>query len=557
MTSIKKILKNCLPMIITNHFRLLNLLHWLKFKIVVIPKLKKQLSTRIKFDFTLVENIKNKKILLPLIETNHYQIYQLLILVKMLKLRGAKVKILVCGQSLSGCEIKSIKNKKDSDPCWKCRFTEKEVLPLFDLDIIKISDVITNTQIVSFEQDARKLISSDNEVYYRGFSLKQSIEDSVVRYFYGAIPDDYSYINNVKVAHARTALMSLEMAYQIDNTWGPDLVISNMPCFSAWEPYYKYYRLNRNRFRQISMTAFSFNSIIFNSFELFPSKERFANYLTIRKNKLNKIEIDELNKFMLTRRLGKADLFVENKYFINNSKTTEVKKLIKYDSSKRNIFLFSNLYWDTGLSERGGLYPDVIDWVIGTIEAIKNESNCHLYIKPHPAENFGSSGSLKGVAQHIRDKYADELQNVTIINPSLRINTYQLFPLVDVGVIFTGTLGLELMLEGKPVISTGITSHSGLNLSEEPSTFEEYKEYLIGNREFKKISKDKIELFAYFYFIRTLIPWRLTKQAYADDFDGFQIKTLADLEVGKDLTNDYLCNCIVDQNKFIPENWPM
>ena len=65
-----------------------------------------------------------------------------------------------------------------------------------------------------------------------------------------------------------------------------------------------------------------------------------------------------------------------------------------------------------------------------------------------------------------------------------------------------------------------------------------------------------MELFAYFYFIKIMIPWRLTKQAYADKFDGFNIDSLKDLEPGRDPYLDHLCNCFLDPENTVVEGWP-
>ncbi len=106
------------------------------------------------------------------------------------------------------------------------------------------------------------------------------------------------------------------------------------------------------------------------------------------------------------------------------------------------------------------------------------------------------------------------------------------------------------------MISTGETSHKGCNFAIEPSTLDEYEANLFGDLSFDNNLNDQLELFSYFYFIRTLIPWNLTKQVYADDFDGFTIKSLSYLEPGRDPQLDHLCNCIVDPENTHPEAWP-
>jgi hypothetical protein len=552
-----KLLKKFLPRFILNSFKIMRLLYWLRYKIVIIPRLKKQLSGQVNgHDF--IDEFKGKKILFPLIETSHFQYYQLAILAKSLQLRGAKIKVIVCGQSLDGCEIKSVRNEQDIDPCWRCRFNEKEVLPLFGLEVLKLNQILTKEEVNSFGNEARYLINADvKDIIRNGISLYQSIEDSIVRYFFGATPENTQYVNAVREAHTKTALMSIEVARRIDSEWMPTTVISNMSCYSAWDSYYRYYSSSNDRYCHISRSAFNFNSIIYNSFDLFPATKRFNNYVKRRKDsRLEDFELKELRAFIGNRVAGDADLFVENNYFSASKKIVKIKDALKYDETKRNIFLFSNLYWDVGLSDRSGLFPGVLDWIVGTIEIVKKDKNCHLYIKPHPAEVFGTAGSLKGVAQFVKEKYPGGVSNLTIIEPELKFNTYQLFPLINVGVIFTGTLGLEMMLAGIPVISTGKTSHNGFNLAAEPVTLSEYSQYLLGKVEFKGVSKDLLELFSYFYFIRTQIPWRLTKQVYSDDFDGFLIKSLDDLQFGRDPLLDHLCNCIVDSENTFPESWP-
>ena len=52
-----------------------------------------------------------------------------------------------------------------------------------------------------------------------------------------------------------------------------------------------------------------------------------------------------------------------------------------------------------------------------------------------------------------------------------------------------------------------------------------------------------------------MIPFNLTKQVYADNFDGFMIKSLDDLILGKNKYLDHLCNCILDSKNTIIEGW--
>jgi hypothetical protein len=527
---------------------------WLKNKLLIRPKLKKQLAG---LNLGLVDSFTqiNLKILVPLIETNHYQFYQILIIAKTLQLRGAQVKVLVCDQKLEGCEIKSERNENDSDPCRVCRFNQHNVLGLFGLETIQISDVLSLNKMKILKDEASIMIGEDsNKMVRHGVNLSRCINDSVVRYYHGSPPEDSVKVSNVKYAHTITALMTIEIAKTLDENWKPDIVLNNMAGYSAWGPYAEYFEKNGDRFRTVSMTPFDYNSIRFNILDILKSTNRFKAYIRTRSsNKLSHIERDTLLQFVENRVSNRTKIFKDLDMF--SDAIIDLKNILELDQSKRNIFLFLNIHWDVGLSDSSDLYSDPIALTFDTIEYCKMIPNCKLYIKPHPGDIFGAK-SKKGISELIKDKYPVLPRNIIIIEPEWKIKPYDLFDFIDVGVIFTGTLGLEMMLSGIPVISTGLTSHHGLGFAAEPKSYDEYRSLLVGEIIPPPLDRDQLELFAYFYFIRTLIPWTLTKQSFGDNFDGFLFDTLDNLMPGKDLYLDHLCNCILDPVNTIPEAWP-
>jgi hypothetical protein len=560
--SAKRLLKAILPKglirLVGDRLFVRRFRHWWNFFWVVGPVLRRQLSARV-LEGTEASELTNVRVLVPLIETVHYQYLQILIVAKALAMRGAEVKVLVCGQNLRGCEIKSVRNQDDADPCWSCRFNETNVLPMFGLDIIAIDDIISRTEQDALGVEAAALVAArSSQISRHGVVLDACIEDSVVRHFYGAVPADIQTVERVRVAHTSTALTSIELAARIDREWSPHVVLTNMPCYSAWEAYYRFFRTNGNRFCQLSMSPFNFRAVVVNQYALFPAASRFRKYLLTRGTPLLEAdEMHELAEFLRKRRDGASEIFVQDGYFNSGIGPDALANRLRLDDTKRNVFLFSNLHWDVGLSDRSGLFANVIDWVLGTIESVRDAENVHLYVKPHPAEIYGSSESLQGVGQIIRERYPDGLPNVTIIEPHWKINTYELFPHIDLGVIFNGTLGLEMMLDGIPVVSTGLTTHQGLGFAYEPQTLSEYREAVLGTRPIPEYDRANLEMFAYFFFLRTRIPWRVTDTAYAHaNFRGFAIDDLADLLPGKDPYVDHLCECIGKPGYERIDAWP-
>ena len=389
--------------------------------------------------------------------------------------------------------------------------------------------------------------------------MKQCIEDSVLRYYYGAVPPDKEIEDNIRKKHLRTALISLEFAKSIDSNWNPDLVLNGMWVYSSWAPIFKYFNKKReNIFQIVTMHPFDYKRVIINSDSLYKSSDRYKNYCLLRKNKdLNVNEKNILNQFISRRVSGTNPQFNDfGGWFDLNHDRKELVNRLAINREKKNIFLFSNIYWDVGISDYGGLYEGVIEWVLDTIKICENNDDLHLYIKIHPAEIFDSSSSIKGIHQIIKDNYPKLPKNLTIILPDHKISPYELFEFIDLGVIFNGTIGLEMMLQGIPIIATGRTVFGESNLCEEPRARQNYAQLLKQMEPHKKPPDNQVHLFAYFYFIKTLIPWNLTKNAYkASIDDGLNYKDIKSLEANKDKYLDHICEHVLNPEEIGIDNW--
>jgi hypothetical protein len=531
------------------------LLLWYKKKLFHYVFLRTKLKKQLKFKNNIQSNSNStaKKILVPLIETSHYQYLQILIIAKALQLRGANVKVLLCGSRLDGCELKSSRTQT-KDPCLDCRFNAKEVVPLFQLETLKLADFISDSEVNLLRTKSLEIANTyPKEIVYDGYDLMPVVNDSVVRFFYGKLPNDAMKLKLIRTDHLTTALITLEVAKKINEKFNPDIIFNNMNVYTAWEPYYKYFKSKEKNLFTCSMSTFNFNAIVLNRLEYYMSNDRYDKFRSNRNYAyLNEEENNLLNNFVSKRTSLNTDIFKKADCFEDNQ---NIKEKLSIDLNKRNIFLFSNIYWDVGLSETGKLFENIIDWVLETIDLVKYNQELHLYIKTHPWEKYDTSPSSKGIVDFIHEKYPSLPQNVTLILPEYKISPYQLFPYINLGILFNGTLGLEMLLFNLPVVITGMTPFGGLGFSHEPDNTIEYKKILLGETSNLKPLIEDVRLFAYFYFIKSLIPWTLTNQAYGDVFKGFKFDSLNEIMPGKDRYLDHICNCILDPKNNIIENW--
>jgi hypothetical protein len=108
-------------------------------------------------------------------------------------------------------------------------------------------------------------------------------------------------------------------------------------------------------------------------------------------------------------------------------------------------------------------------------------------------------------------------ENIHIIGPLDKVNTYDLMEFTSLGLVFTTTTGLEMSLNGIPVIACGNTHYRNRGFTLDPKSYDDYTDTL--NRVLTDVSKYQLteaqmELawrYAYYFFYEypRPFPWRL------------------------------------------------
>ncbi|MEI6604256.1 MAG: hypothetical protein WCP35_03025 [Verrucomicrobiota bacterium] len=141
--------------------------------------------------------------------------------------------------------------------------------------------------------------------------------------------------------------------------------------------------------------------------------------------------------------------------------------------------MFPNVVWDGDVPERNIILDNVLEWCASTIETIRATPH-HLCIRFHPSEATRMKGSMR-LQDLLREKIPDlaEINNLTLIPSSEPIDTYWFAAkYIDVGLIYDGTLSLEMTYMGIPVVACT----NGLFTLDEvvfkPKTLDDYRNFL-------------------------------------------------------------------------------
>ena len=160
-----------------------------------------------------------------------------------------------------------------------------------------------------------------------------------------------------------------------------------------------------------------------------------------------------------------------------------------------------------------------------TFDIVSQYKNIQLYVKPHPAEDFNKHKGELGIIGAIKAKGFEIPKNVSIIDNKWRIKPYDIFPLIDLAVISSGTLGLECLYKEIECINV-YAAYSNTDLERCPTNLEQYENLLINGDKQPRPSRSLVMSFLYFYFIHRQTKWPLST-GFAND-ERFSVSKLTD-----------------------------
>lgn len=165
------------------------------------------------------------------------------------------------------------------------------------------------------------------------------------------------------------------------------------------------------------------------------------------------------------------------------------------------VGVFSHLLWDGALEPEQALYESLYDWLDDTLRVATEKENVHFVVKTHPAEQI--RGTNESTGEWVREHYAPLPDNIDLLPPDTDVNTYALIDDLDAGVVYASTVGLEMALDGTPVLAGGYPPYGGYGISHDPETRAEYVEQLRNIEQLKHDAERQARAhrFAYFLFI--------------------------------------------------------
>lgn len=469
-----------------------------------------------------------------------------------LKLRGKKVHVVLCDGVYKACARRvdhpEVPVKEWGKYCNACIRQSSTVLDKLGVEYSYISDHITTERI---DELRKKSLDTDLQNYrsisLNGYELGNNLESAMMRHTKGG---SYSGYEEILKEYAFTVLVVAETSSNILKKINPDKVYMSHGIYADWGP-----ALTTALSRNIHVN--SYICCYLNAHFYFGTvKKMNETFLTLHENTWENFKTEELSQ----NNKNKLLKFLSNRYKENI--TYDMRGLLKeYRGDTEHLYekynlekgkpiwgIMTHINWDAVSDYFPMIYENFDEWLGETIKIISEVKDVQWLIKIHPSEL--NDNPETGCQKYIENNFPDLPEHIKIIKMDDDLSPLDFYNLISGGVTVMGTGGLELSLQGKPVILAGDAHYSGKGFTYDGKDKINYENILKKASEINFLDKEKHELalkYAYTYFIRKQIPLTPTiKENLHIDFTKLEY-----LVPGKNRYIDFLCDRIIDGEDFV------
>lgn len=182
--------------------------------------------------------------------------------------------------------------------------------------------------------------------------------------------------------------------------------------------------------------------------------------------------------------------------------------------SRPVVLLATNVLGDSLTLGRHIFANSMAEWITKTVGYFAGRPDVQLVVRVHPGERLITGPSIVGVIEAALPSLPE---NIHVVGPLEKVNTYDLMDIAALGLAYTTTVGMEMAMRSVPVIAAGNTHYRGRGFTLDPSTWDEYfalLDRLLANLPGNRLTRDQVEIawnYAYRFFFEfpLAFPWRL------------------------------------------------
>lgn len=471
-----------------------------------------------------------------------------------LNIRGYRTHFIICDGTPEACIQRGIEQKEEirdwQKRCYNCIKGMKISASEYSVEYSFVKDYLDNEKEQEFKRLSEDLpISEIFQYKFLGVDVGMLAWSSVIRYMKG-------YLIEKKDLRKDDEILLRKYFYAgLVNTFVADKAIEKFRPVSVFSSHGVYVD-----YSPPILLAYlkGIKAIIWSS-----GFKNFLHYFTVPK-KPNKLEFRGITDAEWKKRLDKQlsenenkllDQYIHHRFNKGNNRDflnvalpetpEQLRKKLGFENNNPVACLFCHVSWDLSFDLSKMIFDNANQWLVESMNAIFDIKNVNWIIRVHPGEKV--SGSLYTNDDFIKKNFKTIPDNVRILWSDSDINSLGLYNLIDVGITLFGTMGAELPILGKPVISGGEAHFTGKGFTIDAKSKDEYFELLRNISTIKKLPEDKIDIarkYGYSYFIQRQIPINVINKSEGH-FGNIDPQKFNDLLPGNDPIIDAICESIL------------
>jgi len=472
-----------------------------------------------------------------------------------LTLRGYNVHAIICDAPYKACVNREITSgvplEEWAQTCAKCIASTRGVLDILGIPYSSIGDYVPAEKRQELREKAARC-NRDNvaELMHDELLVGQNVLSTITRYLQGA-----RLVDGEEIVHeyAYSALVTAEASRHVFDRFRPMRVFMSHGTYVDWGP-----ALHTALDRGIPVTGWK------------------ASYLTSRFFFRHVEEGTRIDFHKLSDRAWKARsrapltpeeeaslrTFLDRRY--HQRVSFDMKRLQKYtgevdrfrakyglQEGKPVWGIMAHINWDSVSDYSPMAYPSFDEWMVDTVNLISELSDVQWLIKVHPIEAYDNPAA--GVQRLIEEHFPNLPSHVRMIPAEEEISPLEFFQLLDGGVTVYGTSGLELALQGKPVVLAGEAHYGGKGFTYDGLDIETYRSLLRRVHKLELLSEEETGLartYAYSYFVQRQVPLPIVRDPESIWWN-LQHERRELLLPGADPFLDFICDHLVAGEDFV------
>jgi hypothetical protein len=237
--------------------------------------------------------------------------------------------------------------------------------------------------------------------------------------------------------------------------------------------------------------------------------------------------------------------------------TEKIKQELKLDD-RPIVFMATNVLGDSLTLGRQTFSRNMAEWIERTVQYFVERTDSQLVIRVHPGEQLTHGTSMVDVVHDLLPRLPEHIH---LITPTDKTNSYDLVDVATVGLVYTTTMGLEMAMNGVPVIVAGQTHYRGRGFTYDPDNWVNYYKILgslLDDPQKSILTEEQVKLawtyaYTFFFDYPRPFPWHLVKMW--DDYDKRPFSYVLSKEGQAEYKSsfDYLIGKPMDWKKILAE----